>query len=66
MYSHTLLKLSNFLYTNLMNKNMLSHQFVIFIIFGYYYNYHVVICRNKFELSLEDISSFHLYLEYEL
>jgi hypothetical protein len=30
MYGHTLLKLSNLFYTNLMDKNMLPHQFVIF------------------------------------
>jgi hypothetical protein len=55
MYGHTLLKLSIF-YTNLMDKNMLPHQFVNFLTkFGYYYNYYVVIWRNKFELSLEDI-----------
>jgi hypothetical protein len=30
MYDHTLLKLSKFLYTKVMDKNMLPHQFVIF------------------------------------
>jgi hypothetical protein len=41
MYRHTLLKLSEF-YTNLIDKNMLPHQFVNFLTkFGYYCNYYV-------------------------
>jgi hypothetical protein len=66
MYGHTLVKLSSF-YTNIMDKNMLPHQFVTFLTkFGYYYNYHVVIWINNFELLLEDIWIFHLYPRYEL
>jgi hypothetical protein len=39
-----------------MDKIMLPHQFLNFLTkFGCYYNYYVVILRNKFELSLEDI-----------
>jgi hypothetical protein len=67
MYTHTLLKLSNFFYTNLMDRNMVPHEFVNRLTkFGYYYNYYVVIWRNKFELFLEDIWIFHLYPGYEL
>jgi hypothetical protein len=63
IYGHTLLKLSNFLYKSY-GKNMLPHQFVILLTtFGYYY---IVIWKNKFELSLEDIWIFHLYPGYEL
>jgi hypothetical protein len=54
MYGHTLLKLSNFLF-KFYGQKMLPHQFVIFTTFRYYYNYYVVILRNKFELYLEDI-----------
>jgi hypothetical protein len=50
-----------------MDKNMFPHQFVNFLTkILYYYNYYVVIRRKKFELSLEDIWIFHLYLVYEL
>jgi hypothetical protein len=67
MCGHTLLKLYNFLYksygqkyvaTPICKKNLTK--------FRYYYNYYVVIRWKKFELSLEDIWIFHLYLGYEL
>jgi hypothetical protein len=66
MYGHTLLKLSNFLYKYYGQKYVVTPICNFFTTFGYYYNYYVVICRNKFELSLEDILIFHLYPRYEL
>jgi hypothetical protein len=52
-----------FFYTNLMDKNMLPQQFIkILTTFGYYYNYCVVIWRNKFEWSLETFE-FFIYIQ---
>jgi hypothetical protein len=52
-----------YFFGNLIDKNMLLYQFVIFWTkFPNYYNYYVLIWRKKFQLSLEGCSIFHLSL----
>jgi hypothetical protein len=55
MYGYTLLKPYNFLYKGYGQKYISIPICNFFIKFGYYYNYYIVILKNKFELSLEDI-----------
>jgi hypothetical protein len=67
MYNLILLKLSNLFHRKFMEKNMLLHQFVIFVTkFRYYCNYHVVIWRKKFELCPLVDSVFYLSLRHVL